>query len=253
MTVSKAICPTCGSLRIDKKGKAFLPDGFVVDARRITKDTITATYVKHEPNILLDEPWMPISSMGSVQARSSTNANVLSINDGVDHGKPAKRFAVCLACGFSQLMPDEADQKDQWRRHEPLQKTSLVTSDGYCKGGTKESFLFQDSASFASEWQTDCLQISFGGLSSLFINENDPAPETYRKRHLKSAGIGIAVALRRAIAELYGISEEEMLFSVLKNEKSTVEDALLFSYMTVQWGVIPAALRISCQCFSRGR
>lgn len=236
MTVSKAVCPTCGSLKTASKGKAFLPDGFVVDARRTTKDTTTATYVKHEPNILLDEPWMPISSMGLVQARSSTNANILSINDGVDHGKQARRFAICLACGFAQLMPDATDQNDQWRRHEPLQKTSLVTSDGYCKGGTKESFLFQDAVSFASEWKTDCLQISFGGLSHLFINENDPAPETYRKKHLKSAGIGIAVALRRAIAELYGISEEEMLFSAQERKINGAKRLIVSIYDSAMGG-----------------
>lgn len=115
-------------------------------------------------------------------------------------------------------MPDESAQGEHWRQHEPLQKTSFVSGDGYCKGGLKESFLFQESVSFASEWQTDCLQISFGGLQTLFIDKNDPAPATYRKRHLKSAGIGIAVALRRAIAEVYGISEEEMCFSAQERQ-----------------------------------
>ena len=210
MTVNKAVCPTCGSLRTEGKGKAFLPDGFVVDAFRATKDIKTATYVKHEPHILLDEPWLPISSLGSVKVRSSTNANILSINDGSEYGTSGKRFAVCLACGYSHLMPDAIDQEGQWRRHEPLQPTNLVSKEGYCNGGIKESFLFQDSVSFASEWQTDCLQISFDNLTNLFFNDKDPAPETYRKRHVKSAGIGIAVALRRAIAELYGISEDEM-------------------------------------------
>lgn len=218
MTVNKAVCPTCGSLKVESKGKAILPDGFAVDARQVTKDTITTTYLKRDPNILLAEPWMPLVPMGSVHARSSTNANILAINDGVVRGKSPMRFAVCLACGFAQMMPDESAQGEHWRQHEPLQKTSFVSGDGYCKGGLKESFLFQESVSFASEWQTDCLQISFGGLQTLFIDKNDPAPATYRKRHLKSAGIGIAVALRRAIAEVYGISEEEMCFSAQERQ-----------------------------------
>lgn len=209
------LCPTCGSVDAEILGKAFLPEGFMVtDPSRQNKDLDTITYKRRAPDILLEEEWTALDAQSAVLARASGNAKVLTINEGTPPGRKPMRFAVCLACGFSKLMPENPDADKNWRQHWPVTRTlpKFVTDSG-CTGGSKDSYLFQENVSLASEWQTDCLQAAFLAPRNLFVPAGDEDADKYRRAHWRSAGTGIGVALRTAVAQYYGISDEEMSFA----------------------------------------
>lgn len=213
------VCPTCGSTAVFDDGEALLPEGFVVaEAESATKDSQTTTYIKAPPTILIDLPWMPMDLEGRVLTRAASNARILSINDGdrprMKRRSGDMRFAVCLACGFSKLVPEDFEEDENWRRHYPASFASpqCVSELGSCTGADK-GFLFRDSVSLASEWQTDCLQIAFEVPKNIFVRPGDADQDEAARKRRESAGIGIGVALRRAVAEHYGISEDELLFT----------------------------------------
>lgn len=216
---NQPVCPTCGSANVHDDGEALLPEGFVVaEADGATKDSQTTTYIKEPPMVLLDAPWMPADLDARVLTRAACCARILSINDGARPRMAGRtkdmRFAVCLACGFSKLVPENPEEDENWRRHYPASFASpqCVSDLGLCMGADK-GYLFRDSVSLASEWQTDCLQVSLEIPPGLFVRPDDADRKEAARRRRESAGIGIGVALRRAVAEYYGISEDELLFT----------------------------------------
>ncbi len=216
---ASARCPNCGC-ETSFSTAAVLPTGFTVSNDDWpNKDLNTHQYVRTDPNISMDEPWTPLDSAGRIEARASGEASFLAVNEGCEKGQRPRRFALCLACGFAQLMPGEGECLDNWKRHRPIGPTSsqFMTQDGYCIGGTQgHQYLFEENIAFAAEWKTDCLQIRFSQLQGLFeddADKTDSNPKAQRRMRFKSAGIGIAVSLRHAIAARFRISEDEILFT----------------------------------------
>lgn len=219
---SSARCPDCGK-EVHPIGKVVLPQTFTVSSReKPNKDLSTHQYVRSDPSIYMDESWTAIDRFGFLEARSSDETTFLSLNEGVEKNKAPRYFALCLACGYAQLMPtpNEIDKNPLWWRHYPLQPhgNSRITSDGFCLGNTDgHQFLFSQGISLAAEWKTDCLQLRFSNLTNLFIelttSSSGESVITQRNKRFKSAGIGIAVAMRHAIAKHFGISEDEINFT----------------------------------------
>ncbi len=169
----------------------------------------------------MDESWTPLDRFGWLEARASDEANFLALNEGTERHKKPRYFALCLACGYAQLMPSpaEVDKNQNWWQHHPLGKAPRLktTREGYCIGNSEgHQYLFQQGISLAAEWKTDCLQLRFSHLDGIFSDLKDTAGANPRARRIKrftSAGIGIAVALRNAIAKHFGISEDEINFA----------------------------------------
>lgn len=244
LSVKHPTCPTCGSDRTNFKHAAMLPDGFVVaEKSQATKDPVTTTYVKEAPSVLIDAPWVSIND-DKVRTRSSTQARIISLN----HARQPRKswyggFAVCLACGFAKSMPESTDEKVNWR-HRPVNPTApgLTSENGWCKG-PDSGYLFREGVTLASEWLTDGLQISFYLPVTLFQDPKAPNPDILRKKRIESAGIGICVALRRAVAELYGIDEDEMSFAHCLRKFDKQERLIVSVYDCAMAGYTSGAIR----------
>lgn len=196
-TEAVAICSNCGN-PINNPIPAIIPQKFCVSRNNTPHNDISrlVSFPRQEDKIHLDADWGFIGrEKNAVAIRSSTEASVISHNPGRDnHG-----FNVCLACGWAR--PAESDEDDV--QHYPVRSINPIftTDDGHCIGGTADSYLLKRNIFLASEFKTDCLQVQF------------PVSKKFSDTRSRSAGLGLAIVLRRAVAHHYGIEEDELGFA----------------------------------------
>lgn len=233
------ICPNCGHDKLVSR-KSILPAGFCVSANyKPTNDLSNLNpYKRLEDIVYIEGMPHPVGTSGLLAMKSSTMAQILAINDG--HGLG---FAVCLNCGWAKPEPkNQEDIDDDYFRHQPLRYSFHGKDEsGYCLGGQDgHGYQLQRGVSLVSERFTDALELVFtDGFERL---ENDS--------RAISAGYGIAIALRRAIAEYLGIEEEEIGIAVDKERSKTSGDLIVQLYDQNMGGytsglerVIPELLR----------
>ena len=196
-TEAAAICTNCGN-PIDNPIPAIIPQKFCVSRVNIPHNDISrlVSFPRQEDKIHLDENWAYIGrEENTISLRSSTEASVISYNPGRDN----QGFNVCLACGWAR--PAESDDDDV--QHFPVRSVNpIFTTDmGHCVGGTADSYLLKRNIFLASEFKTDCLQVKF------------PLPKKFSITRARSAGLGLSIVLRRAVAHHYGIEEDELGFA----------------------------------------
>ncbi len=205
------ICPNCGHDKLTGK-KSILPAGFCVSANyKPTNDLSNLNpYKRLDDVVYIEGQAHPVGTSGLLSMKSSTMAQLLAINEGLGNG-----FAVCLNCGWAKAEPTNQEEiPDDYFRHQPLRYSFHGKDEsGYCLGGNdSHSYQLQRGISLVSERFTDALELVFmDGLNRL---DNDTS-------RLMSAGFGIGIALRRAIAEYLGIEEDEIGISVDKERSIT--------------------------------
>ena len=192
-------CPSCYKpIELKDIRQAFFPAGFAVEGSFKPHMDFSSirTYRRNDDIVTIRKPWHSLGQAGLAFARSSDVGTVLSYNAGED----GQGFAVCLDCGWSKPMSEIQDTPEAYR-HFPLRRYS----DGACVGGTGENnFKMQKNVILVAEEKTDCLDVAFS------LKSFSAADQKNRTDSLKSAGIGIGVALRRAVAEHFGIDEDEI-------------------------------------------
>lgn len=210
------VCPNCGHDRV-KSQKAILPAGFCVASNYKPNNdySMLKAYDRFEDVVYIEGQAHQVGTGGLLSIKSSTMAQLLAMNNGLGNG-----FAVCLNCGWAKAEPRNQDVIDEdYFRHQPL-RYSLHGKDerGYCLGGQdNHSYQLQRFMCLVSERYTDALELVFTDAYRIFQDDLG---------RLKSAGLGIGIALRRAIAEYLGIEEEEIGITV-DLERSKASKALV--------------------------
>lgn len=200
-TEADAICSNCGR-PIAKPEPAIIPQKFCVERFNTPHNDISklVSFPRQDDKIHLEEDWICIGrGKNAVSVRTSTEGSVISHNKGRGKG-----FNVCLACGWAR--PADPDNDDDVR-HYPVRSVNPIFTidDGHCVGGTADSYLMKRKMLLASEFKTDCLQVKF------------PLPRRFSETYdrARSAGLGLCIVLRRAIAHHYGVEEDELGFTYL--------------------------------------
>ena len=227
-------CPVCLASK-DKLEvlEAILPAGFCVDAHYHPNNDLTALYQKDRlPNdISLSTAIHPVGTSEVLECRSSTMATLISVNTGNGQG-----YAVCLKCGWSKLEKSDGELQDF--SHYPLR----TVNSGLCVGGTQgHEFQLKRHLHLVAESATDALEIHFkGAVRQLERNS----------KRVESAGFGIGIALRRAIAEYLGIEEDELGIIVPKRRSMLTGDLIVVLFDHIPSGytshledVLPDLLR----------
>ena len=202
-------CPACGTSDNLTKIESVLPTGFKITDKP-TKNLNDKVRYQRTPDLLsIDEPWSPLGMTEDILVRSSESGQRISLN----RGKEVEGFDVCLGCGYAR----PADPDDDEFRHYPIRTTNAFTdAAGYCSGSAdNNSYLRLKGVALAAVSRTDCFAISFKVDSTLAAewNERDKASPGLHHRSFLSAGVGIAVMLRRVIAEYFAIEEDEIAFT----------------------------------------
>lgn len=220
----KPVCPACGE-EAAKIEEALIPKGFVSDDRQHLDTNQVRYYVRERPKVRMDDAAWTEAGPGGLRVRASAEAELMVVNRGRERSSGKSRyFAVCLACGFARLMPDPKDGpiNEHWQEHRSLSENSKTADDrGMCL-----CTQLKQGLSFATAWRTDCLQLEFSNLASLTtLAESElhvVQPKQASEEKIESAAAGAAVALRRAVAEHFGVSEQEILWTWQKIDQKLV-------------------------------
>lgn len=238
--VTSHVCPNCGSDDVPPQ-KAILPAGFCVSANYKPNNdySMLKAYERLEDVVYIEGQAHPVGTSGLLSMKSSTMAQLLAMNNGHGNG-----FAVCLNCGWAKAEPKNQDVIDEdYFRHQPLRYSLRgIDETGYCSGGQdNHSYQLQRGVCLVSERFTDALELVFTDGYRIFQDD---------LKRLKSAGYGIGIALRRAIADYLGIEEDEIGITV-DLERSKASKALIVQLYDQNMGgytsglenIVPALLR----------
>jgi len=136
--------------------------------------------------------WLALPDPSAGRMRGDTGGTVITMSSGA----AGNGFALCLCCGRAvaeaSSIPGEP-APDAIRRHKPLappRGAALV--DGYCPGGYRDPHRIQRHLRLGHEARTDVFEFQL------------PSGTT------RSAALGIAAALREALADRLGVEAREI-------------------------------------------
>lgn len=191
-------CDECGVALSPTNQRVFLePNGFAVDFYSEAHNDVTRQlYVPVQgPWIHAGGEWMPLSNPTMGRFRATENGTVFHHSSGVN----GTGFAVCLACGRSEPMPDPASgealprvfQAPHWRL-----RGSRGDAGAHCTGSHNQ-WAIKPSLHLGHEFRTDVLELQLKGLDGLYLDS-------------RTAAFTLAVALREAGAQMLGVESLEM-------------------------------------------
>lgn len=210
-------CPSCGTV-VKEATVTLAPSGFcVADSSRPTNDIgHLHRFAKSEPYVSVDAPFADLGLASGMSMKSSASAMLLAYNTGSVDRKNGRGFAICLACGWARPESEIADD-DSLLKHAPLREgLGLVEAAlggkgmrrGYCRSVSEgNGYLIQRGVVLTSQTQTDAFTLR------MVVDPKKDEIASGADR-LKAAATGVAVALRRAVAEHFMIEEQEIGFAI---------------------------------------
>jgi DEAD/DEAH box helicase domain-containing protein len=240
-------CPACSSDRALDVHKYLQPAGFAVGIGYKPHNRLSGRFF-----VPTEDPWITAgtatwskvaSKIASGRYRVSAHGHVFHYSRGLfNHG-----FAICLRCGRADS--DSADERlpSGLRDHTRLRGGKERSGDSRC-AGNDEHWAIQRRIWLGAKYETDVFEIQLQSNQHGFDEE---------------AALSMAVALRRALAELLGVEEREIGCGaqLQRTETQAVTwSAVLFDratggagYSTLAGDDVPALLaraakHLECRC-----
>lgn len=203
-------CNECGeALRADNIREFIEPAGFAVDFYSSpTTDISTQQYVPvQEPWVVAKNSLMTLPNPELGMFRSSTEGHIFYHSSG-EHGKG---YAICMACGRAESITATNDFPKKLKPGEPHKKLRGAPhgeDEAWCNGAEKE-FTIKHGLHLGYVDRTDVFE-----LYLKWPGENNFLQHGSSQEDSKKIAWTLAVVLRQALADILGINNEELGYTV---------------------------------------